>query len=77
MSRVSSSSFEGPRITLSAIGMCFASCRKLEMKWDTAFRAPGEPHVRALSLRRFQVPLPTLAQQCATSRVLSLLKTLV
>ena len=32
------------------------------MKWDTALRAPGEPHVRALSLRRFPMPVPTLAQ---------------
>ena len=70
MSRVICFSFEGARITLSATGMCFASCRRLEMKWDTARRARGEPHVRALSLRRFPMPLPTLAQQCATSPTL-------
>ena len=48
-------------------GMCLASCRRLEMNWDTAFRALGQPHVRALSFRRFPTPVPTLAQQCATS----------
>ena len=70
MSRVCSFSFEGARITLSATGMCFASWRRLAMKWDTALRAPGEPHVRALSLRRFPMPVPTHAQQCATSPTL-------
>ena len=40
------------------------------MKWDTAVRDPDEPHVRALSLRCFLMPVPTLAQQCATSPTL-------
>ena len=70
MSRVCSFSFQGARITLLAAGMCLASWRRLEMKWDTAFRAPGVPHVRALSFRRFSIPVPTLAQQCATSPTL-------
>ena len=70
MSRVCSFSFEGAHIILSATGMCFASSPRVEMKWDTALRAPGEPHVRALSLRRFPTTVPTLAQHCATSPTL-------
>ena len=70
MARLCSFSFEGARITLSAARICFASCRRLEVKRDTALRAPGEPHVRALSLRRFPMHVPTLAQQCAISATL-------
>ena len=70
MSGVCSFSFEGARVTLSAQGMCFAACRRSERKCDTAFRAASEPHVRALSWRRFPMPVPILAQQCATSPTL-------
>ena len=67
MSRLCFLCFEGAHITLSATWMCLAPWRRLEMKWDTAFRAPGVPHVRALFFRRFPLPVSTLAQQCATS----------
>ena len=58
MSGVCSLFFEEARITLSATGMCFASLRRLEVKWDTALRAPGEPHFAGSVLETFPNACP-------------------